>query len=228
MVVATPSGLALAPEGGAHQSVVEPLIGMGQPGLTYFEPAFVDELQAVMAWGFAHMQDPDGGSVYLRLSTRAINQPQRELTEELRMAIMAGGYWLRLPQAGSELAIVATGATLPEAIEAVTEIGERNPRVGLMVVTSPDRLYADWQARRHDSHVARLLALLGRDAALVSVIDGHPLTLSWLGAVRGHQIRPLGVVRFGQSGDIPDLYRAYGLDAVAIVTAAEIALSGSR
>jgi len=228
MLVATPSGLALAPEGGAHQSVVEPLIGMGQPDLTYFEPAFVDELQAAMIWGFAHMQAEDGGSVYLRLSTRAITQPQRDLNDELRAAIVAGGYWLKPPQTGSELAIVAMGAVLPEAIEAVARLGERNPRVGLLVVTSPDRLYADWQKRGHQSHAARLLASLGRDAALVSALDGHPLTLAWLGVVRGQRIKPLGVSRFGQSGDIPDLYRAYGIDAAAIACAADDALEGRR
>ncbi|SRR5579875_497119 len=228
MLAATPSGITLAPEGGAHQSVSEPLIGMGQPGLTYFEPAFVDELQAAMAWGFAHMQAGDGGSVYLRLSTRSIAQPRRDMTDALRDAIVAGGYWLRPPQAGGELAIVAMGAVLPEAIEAAARLGERNPRVGLLVVTSPDRLYADWQARGRQSHIARLLAPLGRDAALVGVLDGHPLTLAWLGSVRGQRIKPLGVSRFGQSGDIPDLYRAYGIDAAAIVDAAESALDGPR
>ncbi len=57
-------------------------------------------------------------------------------------------------------------------------------------------------------------------AALVSVIDAHPATLSWLGAVAQHRIYPLGVDRFGQSGDIPDLYRAYGLDSDSILDAA--------
>lgn len=226
MLVATPSGLALAPEGGAHQSVVEPLIGMGQPGLTYFEPAFVDELQVAMVWGFAHMQAVGGGSIYLRLSTRAMAQPRRDMTDELRSAVVAGAYWLKPPQPGSELAIVAMGAVLPEAIAAVSELGERNPRVGLMVVTSPHRLYVDWQSNGCRSHAARLLAPLGRDAALVSVIDGHPLTLAWLGAVRGQRIKPLGVSRFGQSGDIADLYRTYGLDTAAIAAAAEAALGG--
>jgi pyruvate dehydrogenase E1 component len=221
MVVATPSGISLAPEGGAHQSIAEPLIGMGQPGLTYFEPAYLDELQAAMAWGFAHMQAEGGGSVYLRLSTRPIEQPRREMTAGLRDATVAGGYWLREPAPGGDLAIVAMGAVLPEAIEAVAWLGERNPRIGLLVVTSPDRLYADWQARGRHSHAALLLAKLARDAALVSVLDGHPLTLAWLGTVRGQRLKPLGVSQFGQSGDIPDLYRAYGIDAEAIVAAAQ-------
>jgi pyruvate dehydrogenase E1 component len=228
MLVATPSGLTLAPEGGAHQSIFTPLIGMGQPGLTMFEPAFGDELQAIMAWGFEHMQRRDGGSIYLRLSTRPVEQPRREMTEALRADILAGGYWLREPAPGSEIAIVAMGAVLPEAIMAVARIGERIPRAGLLVVTSPDRLHAGWLAERGGSHVARLMARMARDAALVTVLDGHPLTLSWLASVRGHRIAPLGVGKFGQSGDIPDLYRAYGLDSDAIVTAAEAVLSESR
>jgi pyruvate dehydrogenase E1 component len=221
MVVATPSGISLAPEGGAHQSVIEPLIGMGQPGLTYFEPAYLDELQTAMEWGFAHMQAAGGGSVYLRLSTRSIEQPQRTMGAALKDGIVAGGYWLREPAPGSDLAIIAMGAVLPEAIEAVAWLGERNPRVGLLAVTSPARLYADWQARGRHSHVAGLLAKLARDAALVTVLDGHPLTLAWLGTVCGQRLKPLGVSQFGQSGDIPDLYRAYGIDADAIFAAAQ-------
>ena len=224
IVVATPSGISLAPEGGAHQSVGEPLIGMGQPGLTYFEPAFVDELQAAMGWGFAHIQAEGGGSVYLRLSTRAVEQPARTMTAALREQIIAGGYWLRPPAPGGDAAIVAMGAVLPEAVSAAAMLGERHAGTGLLCVTSPDRLYADWQARGAGSHIAGLLRPLARDAALVSVLDGHPLTLGWLGAVRGQPHRALGVSSFGQSGDIPDLFRAYGIDAEAIAEAAETLL----
>ena len=70
--MATPSGVSLAPEGGAHQSIYTPLIGMGQPSLTSFEPAYVDELTEMLRWSFEHMQDEDGGSVYLRLTTRPL------------------------------------------------------------------------------------------------------------------------------------------------------------
>ncbi len=228
MLVATPSGLTLAPEGGAHQSIAQPLIGIGQPGLTYFEPAFVDELQATMGWAFDHMQRPDGGAVYLRLSTRAIDQPRRDMSGDLNDAVTAGGYWLRPPAPGSDLAIVAMGAVVPEAIAAMARIGEWTARAGLLVVTSPDRLHEDWRRHGARSHIARLLAPLARDAALVSVLDGHPLTLSWLGAVRGQRIAALGVTQFGQSGDIPDLYRVYGLDADAIVAAARRTLDELR
>ena len=86
MLVGTPSGVTLAGEGGAHQSIGTPLIGMAQDGLAAFEPAFVDELAVIMRWAFDYMQrdgeapdetparpwlrDRHGGSVYLRLSTR--------------------------------------------------------------------------------------------------------------------------------------------------------------
>ena len=97
ILVATPSGLTLAPEGGAHQSVYTPLIGIGQPGLTAFEPAYVDELAEILRWSFEHLQDDDGGSVYLRLSTRPAEQPEREMTRELRSIRLEGatGSWRR-------------------------------------------------------------------------------------------------------------------------------------
>ena len=220
LLVATPSGITLAPEGGAHQSIVTPLIGIGQPGLTYFEPAYVDELQAIMGWGFEHMQRPDGGSVYLRLSTRSIEQPPRTMQGNLVEAVIDGGYWLREPALGSDLAVVAMGAVLPEAIASLARIGEQTARAGLLVVTSPDRLHRGWLALGDQSHAAKLLAPLARDASLVTVLDGHPLTLSWLGAVRGQRSIPLGIANFGQSGDLIDLYRTYGIDADAIVACA--------
>ncbi len=218
MLVATPSGITLAPEGGAHQSVVTPLIGLGQPGLTMFEPAFFDELQAIMAWSFAHLQDTDGGSVYLRLSTRALEQPRRTLDPALATQ---GGYWLREPGPNADMAIAVTGALTPEAIEAVSRLGARHPRIGLLAITSADLLHRGWLDDAGHSTIDGLLKPLARDAALVTVMDGHPAMLSWLGAVRGHRIAPLGIGKFGQSGDLPELYAAYGVDADAIEAAAE-------
>jgi pyruvate dehydrogenase E1 component len=228
LLVATPSGLSLAPEGGAHQSVVTPLIGIGQPGLTSFEPAFVDELAAVLSWALRHVQDDDGGSVYLRLSTRPVGQPDRVLSPELRAAVVRGGYWLVPPGDGCPLAIVCSGVVATEAIAAHGQVRDEIPGAGLLVVTSADRLHADWvdasraridgQARAR-SHVEQLLGPLPRAASLVTLLDGHPATLSWLGAVSGHRVVPLGVTEFGQSGDIPDLYREYRLDPQAVIDA---------
>ena len=223
MVVATPSGITLAPEGGAHQSIGTPLIGMTQDGLTSFEPAFVDELAVLMRWGFEHMQAPDGGAVYLRLSTRPVDQPKRTMTPDLVQAIVCGAYWLVPPTQGAELAIVCQGAVVPEATAAHQEILEDIPGAGLLVVTSGDRLHQDWlgaKRTRSTAHVEGLLKPLAADAALVTVLDAHPATLSWLGAVKRHRVEPLGIEHFGQSGDIPDLYRVYGIDAEAILDAA--------
>jgi pyruvate dehydrogenase E1 component len=224
MLVATPSGLTLAPEGGAHQSASEPLIGLAQAGLACFEPAFVDELAVLMRWGFAHMQAEEGSSIYLRLSTRPLDQRVRQIDESLAADIVAGAYWLVEPHDRAELAIVCCGAVTPEALQAHEALGDDLPGAGLLMVTSPDRLHAEWLASRRgvgrDSHIAHLLKPLAPDAALVTVIDAHPATLSWFGGVAQHRIYPLGVDRFGQSGDLPDLYRTYGLDADAILDAA--------
>jgi pyruvate dehydrogenase E1 component len=220
MIVATPSGLTLAPEGGAHQSILQPLIGVGQPGLSYFEPAHVDELAEIMRWSFQHMQDEEGGSVYLRLSTRPLPQPARQLDDAARRAVVAGGYWLHAPSPDTPLALVSMGALIPEAEAALGQLREDLPGVGLLVVTSPDQLHSGWRADGDGSHVRALLGALPPDARLVTLVDGHPATLSWLGAVRGQIVETLGVEAFGQSGDLPDLYRAYALDADAIVSAA--------
>ncbi len=245
IVVATPSGITLGPEGGAHQSISTPLIGMAQDGLASFEPAFVDELSTIMAWAFDYMQrgggptadessasdwlrDTAGGSVYLRLSTRPVSQPERALTPRLKEDIIAGGYWLQAPAPGAELALVYSGAIAPEALAAYREILDDVPGAGLLAVTSADRLNAGWhaaeRARRSGNPGARsavegLLVALAPDAALVTVVDGHPAALSWLGAVRGHPVQALGVEHFGQSGDLPDLYRHYRIDTEAILDA---------
>ncbi len=245
LLIGTPSGITLAPEGGAHQSIGTPLIGMAQDGLAAFEPAFVDELAVILRWAFDYMQrdgsdsdndwvrDRDGGSVYLRLSTRPVAQPDRPMTPALREAIIAGGYWMREPAEGAELAIVFSGAVAPQAIEAMEALAEEVPGAGLLAVTSADRLNAGWhaaQAAQRAGHphgpclAQRLLAPLAPDAGLVTVVDGHPTTLSWLGAVRGHRVRALGVEHFGQSGTITDLHRAYGIDADAILDACAAAL----
>ncbi len=223
MLVATPSGLTLAPEGGAHQSISTPLIGLGQPGLTSFEPAYVDELAVIMRWGFEHMQADNGGSLYLRLSTRTIGQPEREMTPELRSGILSGGYWQVEPGPGSPLALVYTGPVAPEVLDAHQALAEDIPGLGVLAIPSADRLYTDWRRSLETGSPGRLgdlLRGLAPDAVLVTVQDGHPAHLSWLGAATGHRVHPLGVADFGQSGDLPDIYRTYGLDTDAIIDAA--------
>jgi len=224
LLAATPSGLTLAPEGGAHQSIHTPLIGMAQAGLSAFEPAYVDELSEIMRWSFGHMQEAKGGSVYLRLSTRVLDQPDRPHDPAWAAELVEGAYWQVAPAPGAELAVVYTGAVAEEAQAAFEAIREDYPGAGLLAAVSPDRLHRGWSAAGGRSHAARLLAALAPGARLVSVIDGPPATLSWLGGVLGHQVRALGVEAFGQSGEIADLYRAYRLDAEAILDAAAEAL----
>ncbi len=219
ILVATPSGISLAGEGGAHQSIATPLIGMAQDGLTSFEPAYVDELAAVLRWAFEHIQAPDGGSVYLRLSTRQLAQPQRTLQPADIADITAGAYWVRRPGPNAEVVVVYSGAVAAEAVEAVGLIAEDRRGVGLLAVTSADRLYRDWSEQGASSHISRLLADAGRACGLASVLDGHPATLAWLGSVHGHRTRALGVTRFGQTGTVADLYRAAGIDAQSIIRA---------
>ena len=249
IVVATPSGITLAPEGGAHQSIAQPLIGMAQDGLAAFEPAFVDELAEILRFSFDYLQkegdgegselnwlrDETGGSVYLRLSTRPIDQIKREMTPELRRCIIDGAYWLRQPGPNCQVVVAYTGAVAPEAIEAVGLMAEDRRDVGLLAVTSADRLNAGWTAAQRErergrsdarSHIERLLDGVPGHCALVTVLDGHPATLAWLGGVRGHRVRALGVEHFGQTGSIADLYRHYGIDANAIIAAAQAVATG--
>src|SRR5437763_10434897 len=227
IVVATPSGLTLAPEGGAHQSVVEPLIGIAQPGLVSFEPAYADELAVLLRWALEEIQREEGESVYFRLSTRPIEQHERTIDAAFGEAIVGGAYWLREPAPGAELAIAYCGAVAPEALAACEALREDVPGIGLLAVTSPDRLHAEWRAalaRGEPSRAERPLSALRPGAALVTVCDSHPATLSWLGSAAPASLMPLGVDHFGQSGDIPDLYRVYGIDSDAIIDAAARAL----
>ncbi len=232
ILVSTPSGLTLAPEGGQHQSINTPLIGIGADKLAAFEPSHVDELDILLRHAFAHMQAPDGSAVWLRLSTRALAQPVRTLAPE---AVIAGGYWAVAPAPGARIALAYQGPVAPEAEAAFAELRAEEPGAGLLAITSADRLHAGWLAatsarrggdRRAISHVETLLAPLAREAALITVLDGHPAAHAWLGAVRGQLVVPLGVARFGQGGDIPDLYHAYGLDVAAILDACAQALLG--
>ena len=249
IVVATPSGITLAGEGGAHQSIAEPLIGLAQDGLASFEPAYVDELAVILRWAFAYMQkdgdtkpselnwlrDETGGSVYLRLSTRPVEQIERTMTPELRQGIVDGAYWLRKPGPNAQVVVAYTGAVAPEAIAAVGLMAEDRRDVGLLAVTSADRLNAGWTAAQRArerglvharSHIERLLADVPQHCGIVSVLDGHPATLAWLGAVAGHRTRALGVEHFGQTGSLAELYRHYGIDANAIVAAAQAIAPG--
>ena len=245
IIVGTPSGVTLAPEGGAHQSIGAQLIGMSQDGLVSFEPAFLDELSIIMDWSFDYLQrdgdgDPDertwlrdetGGSVYLRLTTRQLEQVRwsdRD-DETFRQGVIDGGYWLRKPGPNCEIVIAYQGCVAPEAIKAAGRIGNNRRDIGVLAVTSADRLNSGWTAARRArargnkaarSQIERLMEQVPRDCTLITVTDGHPATLAWIGGVKGHATTPLGVEHFGQTGTIRDLYHHFQIDAEAIVSAA--------
>lgn len=232
LLVSTPSGLTLAPEGGQHQSTNTPLIGMAADRLAFYEPAYVDELAILLRHAFEYMQRPDGSAVWLRLSTRQLCQPERDLDSA---AVIAGAHWVHPPARHARLAIAYQGPLAAEAEAAFAELVAEETGAGLLAITSPDRLHAGWtaalRARRQGegttAYIETLLAPLAPVAALVTVLDGHPASHSWLGSVFGHRVIPLGPERFGQSGDIPNLYRAYDLDTEAILDAAAQALLGA-
>ncbi|MBO3762327.1 transketolase [Ciceribacter sp. L1K22] len=251
MIVGTPSGVTLAPEGGAHQSIGTPLIGMSQDGLASFEPAFLDELSVIMDWAFDYMQrdgegDPDertwlrdetGGSVYLRLSTRPLEQPVRREDSAFRQGVIDGAYWLRKPGPNATVVLAYQGCVAPEVIRAAGLLGEDRRDIGVLAITSADRLNAGWtaaqRARRRgvfnaSGHVETLLAGLPSHCTLVTVTDGHPATLGWLGAVHGHRTIPLGVEHFGQTGTVADLYRHFGIDTDAILRTVSALTPGRR
>lgn len=249
MVVGTPSGVSLASEGGAHQSLATPLVGMSQDGLASFEPAFADELAIIMNWAFDYMQrdgegDPDertwlrdetGGSVYLRLSTRQIEQPARRANPDFAREVIEGATWLKEPGPNADLVIAYQGTVATEAIRAAGLLGELRRDIGVLSITSADRLNAGWQAaqraRARDnpgakSRIERMLEPLPSHCRIITVIDGHPATLSWLGGVAGHKTISLGVEHFGQTGTVDDLYRHCGIGTETIVELATGLTSG--
>jgi pyruvate dehydrogenase E1 component len=223
----TPSGITLSREGGAHQSIVTPLVGMGLPNLIYFEPAYGWELECVLCWGFQQLLDrQQGKSLYVRLSTRRIEQVHLESTPERRRQVLAGGYWVRDYRGEPDYAtktrvhIFATGVMLPEALRASDAVREDEVYANVINVTSPDLLFADWlrsSGNGAPSYLDELIPSAERGVPAISVIDGHPLTLGWLGGALGCPMVPLGVVSFGESGSIQALYHKHHIDVEAIV-----------
>jgi pyruvate dehydrogenase E1 component len=220
ILVGTPSGITLGPEGGAHQSVVTPSVGIEQPGCVAWEPAFTQDFEWCFLHALSRLGRPGGISAYFRLSTRPIDQALAAVPvdagarEARRRDVLAGGYRLR---AGEGVTIAAVGALVPEALEAAEELDAE-----VVCLTSPGLIFRALQARAglQDGEHAILDRLFPVVRPLVTVIDGHPHALAFLAGVHGAPIACLGVSQFGQSGDIVDLYRHHGVDADTIVGAA--------
>ncbi len=237
----TPSGISLGREGGAHQSLNTPGIGIETPGLTYCEPCFARELEWLLLDGLTRMQEPDGEALYLRLSTKPVDQApfaalvERRGEEAVRADIVAGGVRL-LDGAEAEYRVVlaACGAIVPEVLSAARLLTEdEGVEATVLLLSSPDRLYRDWRAastRPLDgkpsgvAHLHRLLDPKERGLPVVTVIDGASHSLAWIGSALGSRCVPLGVDRFGQVGSQSELYAEYGVSPDAIATAALAAL----
>jgi len=230
VVVATPSGISLAAEGGAHQSVITPGIGIALPDLAYYEPAFAREVEWILLATLADVAARRGDSLYLRLSTRPLDQALAPTpSASYRDAVLAGGY--RLVDARVEpgwdaetnaVHLFATGVMVADAVAASRQLRQAGIRANVFVVTSPDRLYRGLRQPR--PHLEQMVSAEEEGVPLVSVLDGHSHTLAFLGSALGVPQLALGVDHFGQSGSRAALYRHYGIDAEAIARAARTLL----
>ncbi|MYB45188.1 MAG: pyruvate dehydrogenase [Acidimicrobiia bacterium] len=246
VVVGTPSGISLAPEGGAHQSTITPSVGIELPGVDFVEPAYAQSLEWLLIDALHRLSDPDGAISYLRLSTRPIDQdPFRKVLDSMgedrvRADVVAGGYRLRGPSDTSLVPVVlaGSGSVMPELVAAAEELEEEGVGASVLSITSPDRLYAGWirtlrrsQSRltrpADDHHLATLIPPRLRRAPIVTVHDAASHTMAWLGSVYGQRLVPVGVDDFGESGTIPELYERFGLRAEQVVNSALVALAAN-
>ncbi len=230
ILIGTPAGVSLAPEGGAHQSVTTPSIGLEQPGCISYEPAFAIDAEWALLASLARLGHPHGCSAYLRLSTRPIDQALAAVPadpagrERRRRQAVAGAYLLRQSAGTPDVTIAAMGPVIPEALAASSRLAGLGILSDVVCVTSPGLLFTAIQARAgHDPADSWILGAAfppHRAAPLVTVLDGHPHTLAFLAGI--HQVRAshLGVSRFGQSGDLAQVYRHHRLDADSIISAA--------
>jgi pyruvate dehydrogenase E1 component len=236
ILIGTPSGVTLAAEGGAHQSITTPSVGIETPGLIAYEPAFAIDVEWTLLASLARLGRPDGTSAYLRLSTRPVDQQLADVPEDpaarerRRKQVVAGGYPI-IRQDNPVVTIVAMGAVMTEALAAAERLKSAGVIADVVCVTSPGLLFEAMQARQGrgsaDSWILDQLFPANRATPIVTVLDGHPHTLAFLAAVnRVHQIA-LGVSRYGQVGSLDEVYRYHGLDTDSIVAAALDVLGGA-
>ena len=157
VIAGTPSGLSLSREGGAHQSLNTPGSGSRRPGITYIEPAFARELEWLLLEELRTMQTPEGEALYMRLSTKPVDQDavHRAGRPPGRGGGARGRRARRLPPArrrtaATSASILATcGAMVPEVLEAARILSEdEGVEATVLVLSSPDQLYADWRRTR--------------------------------------------------------------------------------
>ncbi|HEY1530677.1 MAG TPA: pyruvate dehydrogenase [Galbitalea sp.] len=229
ILVGTPSGVTLAPEGGAHQSIKTPSIGLEQPECISYEPAFVVDVEWTLLAAMGQLGRPGGKSAYLRLSTRPLDQTLAQIPddpaarERRRRQVVAGAYVLRATE-NPQAAIVAMGAMIPEALAAAERLSVLGVSADVICVTSPGLVFEALQARQGQGEapdwILDQVFPAPRAVPLVTVLDGHPHTLSFLAGVNRVPSRNLGVTHFGQAGDLEAVYRYHGIDTDSIVRAA--------
>ena len=228
ILVGTPSGVTLAPEGGAHQSIKTPSIGLEQPECLAYEPAFAIETEWTLLAAIGQIGRPGGKSAYLRLSTRPVEQGLAAVPadpagrERRRRNVVAGAYVLRRAELPA-LTIVVMGAMVTEALQAADRLTALGTDADVVVVTNPGLLLEAMQARRGLSEapnwILNVVFPADRAAPMVTVLDGHPHTLTFLAGINRVSAAHLGVSKFGQSGDLDSVYRYHRIDTESIITA---------
>ena len=229
ILVGTPSGVTLAAEGGAHQSIKTPSIGLEQPGCVSYEPAFAIDVEWTLLDSISRLGRPDGSSSYLRLSTRPVDQTLAAVPsdpaarERRRRQVVAGAYTLRHTD-NPAVTLVGMGAVITETLTAADRLAEQGIAADVVCVTSPGLLFEAVQARRGladgPSWILDQVFPADRAAPMVTVLDGHPHTLAFLTGINQVLGAALGVSTFGQVGSLDDVYRYHGIDTDAIVRAA--------
>ncbi len=231
ILIGTPSGVTLAAEGGAHQSIITPSIGIEQPGVVAFEPAFVQDFEWCMLDALSRLGRPDGSSSYFRLSSRVLDQQLAAVPtdaaarERRRRQVLAGGFALRR-SADPVVTLAGMGAVMPEVLAAADRLAELGVACDVLCITSADRLFRATRARAGfaedgaDPAILDRLLPAPRATPMVTVLDGHPHSLAFLPSVRGVRSVNLGVTRFGQTGTLQELYREHGIGPDAQVAAA--------
>ncbi|WP_063050830.1 transketolase-like TK C-terminal-containing protein [Nocardia arthritidis] len=229
ILVGTPSGVTLAAEGGAHQSIKTPSIGLEQPGCISYEPAFSLDVEWTLLACLARLGRPGGTSAYLRLSTRPVDQTLAAVPadpaarERRRRQVVAGGYPL-IHHDDTKVTIAAMGALMTEAIEAAERLTLSGIPTDVVCITSPGLLFRAVQARQGrstgETWILDQLFPADRATPLLTVLDGHPHTLAFLAGINRVRHTALGVTQFGQVGCLDDVYRYHSIDTDSIVRAA--------
>ncbi|MAJ23886.1 MAG: transketolase [Rickettsiales bacterium] len=221
ILIGTPSGITLSHEGGAHQSIITPNIGISQPNLIYYEPSYADEFNFLFFWALNFIQNKEGSSIYFRLSTKKLLQPNRKIDKLLQKDLINGCYWLKEPKSLNSIIIICTGVMIAEVEKSLEEIYHDEIDIGLLIAISPDKLYKDWEKSKYSGNISqienKLKPFSNKTTGIITIIDGHSSSLSWIGGVLGHKIFPMGVNKFGKSGDLEEVYKYTNIDFKSII-----------